>query len=52
MIGRMTEPGQQDWREFEPGSGARRRLREIIDDDRWEVFEKALDESRASSKSS
>ncbi|KAK5094689.1 hypothetical protein LTR70_003921 [Exophiala xenobiotica] len=52
MIKWMTEPGQQDWKEFEPGSEARRHLREIIDDDRWEVFEKALDEFCASSKSS
>lgn len=52
MIRWMTEPGQPDRTQFEPGSKARRRLHEIIVEDRFEVFEEALDEFCTSSTSS
>jgi len=44
MIAWMLELGQPDWAQFEPGSVARQRLRKMIEEDRFEVFEKALDE--------
>lgn len=44
MIAWMLELGQPDWAQFEPGSIARQRLRKVIEEDRFETFEKALDE--------
>lgn len=50
MIEWMNEIDHPDWTQFGPGSEARQHLREIIDEDRLEIFEQALDEFRASRK--